>query len=530
MPERPMRRRGLLLIVCSSIVASSTAIAAADGPQMTVSPAGEITLTLDGRTVASGTWGLRPDSYIPGDGPAPIAPGPVVAVTAAQDRPGHATIHEQRAAATADYDLQMAGEDLRILAHVRNADRTHALKPLSFGGLTFHFNPAAGVPQGHLFAWDSTYLVAEGISLFHPGRRSPVGCWWAADYRFGFSAFSESEFDRADLVAADWGNHENTLPVECRPNFYTDRSLPPGGSVDVTLTFRVTADRSLPHLLGAYKTLYDRRFPLPMYTPDPRPVGMFAFADQQHVSRSNPLGYHADCYRFDTPFGTSDYLQRFLPPLVQRGFIGTIFWSPGGYDPPMYPPDFDVWPKSVQANLPKLVQGFHDQRLRIGLCARPGDGVLRPAGAPPTVYRLSADDPEQMRVMLDRFRHARSVGFDMFYLDSIGGLGVNDVRILRKVRDAVGPEVLLYSEDATDVSLPYADRYCEWIGDGVRWDGGPLYAALRILRPTATWLCISRTAEVVPPAFAQLGLTPLVGDQSVGGLPVPRPKDDRPAR
>ncbi len=491
------------------------AVPALAGPlAMTVSPAGDVTLALDGHPVATGRWTLRQDCNIPAAGPAPAKPGPVVSVTATQDGPAHAVVHERHAAVAVDYAYDLAGEDLTIAAHVVNLTPDHALNPLAFTGLTFHFNPAVPV-TGQLAAWHWTYLVAQGLNLFHPSTMSPVGCWWAADDHFGFAAHSDSEFDAPALVAAVYANHDGSVPAECQPEFYTARGLPPGGSADVTLTLRVTADRSLPHLLGGYKAAYDRRFPVPLYTPDRRPVSMFSEVDQNHVTPADPLGYHADWCRFDTAWGAAAYVRRFAPDLKWKGFAGTIFWSPGGYDPPMYPPDFDVLPPAVLANLPALVKGYHDLGLRVGICTRPGDGVNRPKGAEPTVYRLSADDPTQMRVDLDRFRHAMAMGFDMFYLDSIGGDGVNDARIIRQIRAAVGPRVALYSEYCTDLSLPYAGRYCEWTGNGIKWNGGQTYAALRLLRPDATWLCVSKTRQVVPPADAELGLVPLVGDQAV---------------
>ena len=509
---------------CRSLVAGSLLIllrcaahaAAAGQCAMSISPTGELTLTLNGRPVATGNWHLRPDTYIPGDDPAAVGVGPVVSLAA---DPAHATAHERHAAVTADYTFDLRGEDLRIAAHVANADPAHAVQPIAFTGLTFHFNPAVPV-TGQLSTAHWTYLQARGLDLFHPSVASPVGCWWAADDRFAFSAYSESEFDRPVLFIAEYGGRDGVIPSDCQAALYTDRAVPPGGSVDVTCAFRVTADRSLPHLLAPYKAVYDRRFPLPMYTPDRRGVGMFSEVDQQHVTPSNPLGYHGPACRFDTPRGTAIYVQR-NPPMCRRaGFLGEIFWAIGGFRPPMYPPDFDVMPPAVQANIPALVKGFHDQGLRVGLCARAGDGVRRPPGSAPSLYRLSADDPGQMRVLADRFRHAMSMGFDMFYLDSIGGGGMNDLRIIRHIRNAVGPGVLLYSEYCTDLELPYADRYCEWVGDGgIFWTPPEDYAALRLLCPWATWLCNSRTSALVPPSFAKLGLVPLVLDQSLRRLP-----------
>jgi hypothetical protein len=46
---------------------------------------------------------------------------------------------------------------------------------------------------------------------------------------------------------------------------------------------------------------------------------------------------------------------------------------------------------------------------------------------------------------------------------------------------------------------------------------------MRYLCPDSTWLAMSRVKQPVPPAFAKLGLTPLVEDSAIGWLPASRP-------
>jgi hypothetical protein len=184
----------------------------------------------------------------------------------------------------------------------------------------------------------------------------------------------------------------------------------------------------------------------------------------------------------------------------------------------MYQPDFDVFPAAVQPNISVLKDGFKQYGLRMGLCARCGDGVRRPTGGPPEVYRMSPDKPADMKTTIDRFRHAMDMGFDIFYLDSFGGGGMADLRMLKMYREAVGPHVLFYTETCTDMSLPYAGAYAEWLGSSTIWDSPETYADLRYLCPDSTWLVMSRTKQDIPPAFAQLKMTPLVQDQDVRQL------------
>jgi len=80
----------------------------------------------------------------------------------------------------------------------------------------------------------------------------------------------------------------------------------------------------------------------------------------------------------------------------------------------MYPPDFDVFPEAVQQNIPALVEGFKRRGLRVGLCARCENGVIREPGKDPVVYTLSAGKAADMKALIDRFHHAMDMGFDPF--------------------------------------------------------------------------------------------------------------------
>ena len=509
-----------LTLAVAVLALSATPAAAVSAVSMAVTPAGDVTLRVGTRTLATGTWRLRVDSYLPTDGPDPFVPGGASAVRGSQSSPTHATTHEDHAnGVAADYTYDLAGEDLTVTAHVTNGDPRRPLKPVAFAGLTFHLDPAKHV-AGHMGCWYWTYLQASGRMLFHPSTANPLGVWWAGDDDVAFSVQAPSEFDRTKFVAATWQGQDNVVPAECEPNLFTDRPVPPGGSVDVRTAFRISAaDRSIAHLIANYRADYDRRFPLPTYAADARLVGQFAAVDRSLVTAKNPLGYNGEWRRLDSPLATAAYVRRVVPQLLRDNAVGMIFWAPGGVTPVMYNPEFDDIPKPVQANLAVVMKAFHGRGLRVGLCARPGEGVQRQNGTPVGTYRLSADDPEQMKVLLGRFRHATDMGFDMFYLDTFGGDGTNDLRILAAIRQSVGPDVLLYTEYSTDLSLAYAGRYCEWVrGGGVRWNGPESLTALHLLAPHATWLCASETGQPIPKEFAPLDLTPIVGDQDLGRI------------
>ena len=484
-------------------------------PAMSISPAGNLTITLGSQKIVEGRWKLAYDGN-QFFGPDEARLGEIVSTTASSDSPTHSVVTDVYPATRATYDITLSGEDLRIALHLENLDKSKSLAKIALSGLTFHFSRIA---DGTLASFHWTYLAAHGTSIFHPSIAQPVGAVYARDDHFGFAVFSSSEFDRQDLFNADF-EKDYIIPAECRLQFMNTRTVPPGQAIDLDASIRISTDTSVTHLLGNYKKVYDDHFPTLLYHPENRPVAAFNGMDQQHVTADNPLGFDAPIRRLDSAAGYRAYIRLVASALQQTNALGVIFWSPGGFREPMYPPDFDEFPRTVRQNIPGLVDGFKQRNLRVGLCARCGDGVTREEGKPPVLYRLSASNPADMKTMLDRFRHAMDMGFDLFYLDSFGATDLNDVEILKQVRAVVGPGVQLYTEFCTDMSLPYASHYCEWHdNNSILWTSPSQLESLKFLSPDAVWLCISRTKRLIPPEFAKLGLTPLVPDMLSNRLP-----------
>jgi hypothetical protein len=482
---------------------------------VTVSPTGSISLFLGSRLVADGTWELR---YVPTDPLAAdeVALGSTTSRSAITDSPTHATVVHQYAKAQAKYEISLHGEDLQITAHIQNLDTTKSLKKINFSGLTFHFSRN---PTGTLHSFSSDYILANAPGIYYPSIANAVGCSYAADDSLGLGLHTESDFGSVMAFNAEFAA-DNIIPAQCGLQFYTTRIIPSASAADVDVHLRISTDTSMPHLIEPYKKLYDQHFPKLFYHPDNRALVQFAAVDVSLVTPNNPLGYNGNSRRFDTRLGTIAFVNMVTPRLKRANGLGCIFWALGGYNPRgcMYRPDFDIFPPAVQANIPELVKDFQSYGLRLGLCARPGDGVKPVDATHDTTYRLSADDSQQMATLLQRFANARSMGFDIFYCDSIGCLGLNDVHIIQKIRDAVGPDVLLYTEFCTDLTLPFAGRYCEWDGKNVSWADTNTYQEFRFLCPDSTWLALSRTKQQIPPEYAQLKLTPLVEDYLVGDL------------
>jgi hypothetical protein len=498
---------------------------AADALSMSVAPQGLMTLSLpDAKAAVGGNWSLEPphpDEKFDAD---ELAVGSVAHTEATQDSPQHATVTQTfNAAAALVCEYQLIGdEDLRTHIKLSNNDSTKTLRKVRFSGLTFHFPHS---PTGDLHYWDWGYLAAHGVagvSLYHPSAMTPIGAAFAADDTFGFGAYTDVTFTtEARTMFNGRGLTTTTIMPDCPLSLYTDLTVPPQGSVELNVYFRISEVRAMENLLEPYKNALRSKWPTIQYKPDNRPLAQFASADAQHVTAPNPLGYHSPAARFDNAWGTQRYINTIVPRLRRADALGLIFWTLGGYNSrgAMYRPDFDEFPPVVAANVPTIVKSFKSAGLRVGLCARPSNGVRPAAGdnAHDEIYLLSADNAADMQMILGRFRHAMEMGFDIFYCDSFGE-NQNEVRILRKLRETVGPDVLLYTEHGSDLTLPLAGRYCEYDGDNLGGVSFESYKAMRYLWPEATWLCLSRTNLAVPPPFKTLGLVPLVRDSQIDAL------------
>jgi hypothetical protein len=206
---------------------------------------------------------------------------------------------------------------------------------------------------------------------------------------------------------------------------------------------------------------------------------------------------------------------------------GTLFWQPQGCNPRggEYRPDFDVWPDSVAANLPRLIAWYKAHGLRFGLCARPED-IITPAGPnADETCQLDGDNASQMAMLIARFDAVAKLGINGFYLDSFG-LDINSYHIMKQLRAHLGKAVPTYSEFTSDLMLPYCGVYTELGATGAaggRPDGGTEWydqetlKAFRLLYPRSSILTtkFAGMSGGFPVSTAQLAawkLTPMVED------------------
>jgi hypothetical protein len=126
----------------------------------------------------------------------------------------------------------------------------------------------------------------------------------------------------------------------------------------------------------------------------------------------------------------------------------------------MYRPDFDVLPPEVQAQWPTIAKRFQEAGLKLGVCTRPRDMAVKLDWNQDQIISINPDDPGHREMLARRFDNMLKRGCTLFYLDSFGS-SFEDVKLMRFLRDHLGPDVLTFCEHQCDAILPYSGGYSE---------------------------------------------------------------------
>ncbi len=180
------------------------------------------------------------------------------------------------------------------------------------------------------------------------------------------------------------------------------------------------------------------------------------------IGPDNPYGFHAETRRFDKPEGIRKFCDAAIPVLQRDKAQGVILWGQGGENPrrAMYRPDFDVLPPEVEANWPTLVERFHRAELKVGVCTRPSDMAVQRDWKSDEIIEINADDPGHREMLLLRFQTMMKRGCTLFYLDSFGS-DLEHVKLMKFLREQLGPNILTFAEHQCDALLPFSGGYSE---------------------------------------------------------------------
>jgi hypothetical protein len=126
----------------------------------------------------------------------------------------------------------------------------------------------------------------------------------------------------------------------------------------------------------------------------------------------------------------------------------------------MYRPDFDVLPPQVEANWPIIADRFKGAGLKIGVATRPRDMAVKLDWRSDQTIPINPDDPAHREMLWRRFDRMIKHGCTLFYLDSFGD-SFEDVKLMRFLREKLGPNMLTFCEHQCDAIMPFSGGYSE---------------------------------------------------------------------
>lgn len=377
--------------------------------------------------------------------------------------PNEARVRHVLEEAVCVFDYSFAGEDLLISARIENHHPTDDLKVAGFSGLQLTFSRP---PNGLMNEQHISYFQAHGIGLCHPSIYSKIGGSYAHDDAVGVGLSPWRTGLSRTLILwdyTDWnpGKREK-LPSRKLLYFVADL-VPARGARTFDLKMRVSPNCDWKHLLAPYREHFQTTFGPVRYQADQRWIATdYLNHSQRAVSPENPYGFHGGHRRVDTAAGAAKFCDTVIPALQQNNGQGVIVWGQGGDDPRggMYRPDFDVLPPEVETNWPAMAGRFKAAKLKLGLTTRPHDLAVKLDWKKDQIIRLNPDDPGHREMLWRRFDNMIRKGCALFYLDSFGD-SFEDVKLMRWLRDQLGPEILTFAEHQCDAMLPFSGGYSE---------------------------------------------------------------------
>lgn len=434
------------------------------GAEVEITAAGLSKIALGGRVLAQGGWAaFNAEPWFKNCGSGKVDLGKIVERSLETVAPNHArVVHKTKDAAVAT-DYLCDGEDVLVSARVENRHADEPLNAVGFSGLEFSFDR---LPQGLMMVQHISYFQAHGATLCHPGHWAKIGGSYATDGTAGVGVSPWGTGWSRTLILwdyADWNPTARENLPRRRLAYFVVAPTPAGGARTYAMKLRISPNRQWQHLLEPYREHFQRTFGPVRYKADYRWIATdYLNHSQQAVSKTNPYGYHGGPRRFDLAEGVKQFCDQTIPALRNAGGQGVILWGQGGDDPrgAMYRPDFDVLPPEVEANWPVLVKRFREAGLKLGVCTRPADMAVRLDWKSDQIIAINADDPGHQAMLLRRFQNMVDRGCTLFYLDSFGS-DLEHVKLMRALREKLGPDVLTFAEHQCDAMLPYSGAYSE---------------------------------------------------------------------
>jgi hypothetical protein len=446
-------------------------------------------ITLQDRPLATGEWSVfNAESWFSRGG----SNGPVRAEQF-QERtlevisPTRAVVRQRREDLHCTFDYTFAGEDLIVSARVENHHTEAPLAVVGFSGLTFSFDRP---PDGMMNEQHISYFQAHGPGLCHPSQYARIGGSYARDDTVGVGLSPWRTGLERTLILwdyTDWNPGKREKLPSRRLLYFVLAPIPPRGARTLDLRLRFSTHRDWKHLLEPYREHFQNTFGPVRYQADPRWIATdYLNHSQRAVSPSNPYGFHGGHRRIDTAEGAAEFCELLIPALKTNDGQGIIVWGQGGDDPRgcMYRPDFDILPPEVEAQWTNvLVPRFRAAGLRLGVTTRPRDMAVKRDWNQDQIIHINPEDAGHREMLWRRFDNMIRKGCTLFYLDSFGD-SFEDIKLMRWLREKLGPDIRTYCEHQCDAIIPLSGGYSETTLHAEAADNPPRY---RVWSGVETW-------------------------------------------
>ncbi|MBV9866989.1 MAG: hypothetical protein JO316_16675 [Abitibacteriaceae bacterium] len=430
------------------------------------------------REVANGSWScFSAENWFKDGGSQQVKTDPTGEKSLTVLDAHHARVRQVKGNVVATFDYNFESEDLTISTRLENNHATAPLNITGFTGLTFNFDK---LPDGLMPVQHITYFQANGIQLCHPGYWSPIGGSYATDNSLGIGLSPWNVGLTRTLILwdyVDWNADKRDKVPQRRPIYFVVNPVPSRGAMTFDLRLRISPNRDWHYLLEPYRQEFQRTYGPVRYKADYRWIATdYLNHSVQEISPTNPYGFQSGHRRFDLAEGVKAFCDEVIPTLQGANGQGAIVWGQGGEEPrgQMYRPDFDVLPPEVEANWTTLAQRFKAANLKLGVATRPRDMAVRQNWKQDEIISINPDDPSHRDMLWRRFENMRNKGCTLFYLDSFGD-SFEDVKLMRFLREKLGPDVLTFAEHQCDAIMPYSGGYSETTLQAEPTDNPPYY-------------------------------------------------------
>ena len=459
----PGRAARLGAIVAALLAAPCIGRAASDQPQalhyttpsgvrIEVTAAGLRDVRYKDEQVAKGQWrAVRPDLIMD----TKQAPGPQLddvkarSITVKNDQA--ARVVHQHADVTVTYDYRFEGEDVTITARVENPTNKD-VPGVAFTGLsvTTKKDPThSATVGGHA-------IRRQGTEVCYPSIARPIGGAYAVGDPISIGAAPITRGIQRSLVRWD-GSRTQGQPA-LKPVYIRPQPVWSNGARQYKLRLRFSPNSDWRHLLEPYRAFFRETFGGVRYTPDDRPVVMVHHRSAaNHVGGGNPYGFTDKKRRFDRDENIQRFTQQTLPALKRAGVAAVIFRGMAGHDPRGldYRPTWWMLPPEIDLRLPQFVEPMNQAGVRLGVFGQPNVWGVRKDWHTSKTLPVSPDTRGHVARMTRRFDAWQQRGAKAYFFTRFGA-GADDVRLLRQYREHLGPDVRIYTGQASDLSLLYA--------------------------------------------------------------------------